>query len=144
MKLMSSNYYVSTNKDKLDIPMIHDFLSNVAYWSKGVPLYRVEKAIEHSLTFGVYHENTQVGFARVISDYSTIAYLGDVFILPEYRGKGLSKMLMKEIMGHAELQGMRRWILLTGNAHGLYEQYGWTSLSNTDIYMEKYDAECYD
>lgn len=140
---MTENAYVSTDKQKLDIPMIHNFLCNIAYWSKGIPLECLQKAVENSLNFGVYLDDEQVGYARIISDYSTIAYLGDVFILPEYRGKGLSKLLMNEVMKHPELQGLRRWILLTGSAHTLYKQYGWTETLRPELYMEKYDAECY-
>ena len=92
--------------------------------------------MENSLCFGVYFGAQQVGFARVITDFATIAYLGDVFIIPEHRGKGLSKKLVSEIMTHPDLQGLRRWILLTGDAHGLYRQFGWEPIAYPDRYME--------
>ena len=123
--------------------MIHDFLSTKAYWSLKIPKEIVIRSIEHSLCFGVYKDNEQVGFARVISDYSTIAYLGDVFILESHRGKGLSKLLMKAIMDHAKLQGLRRWILLTGDAHGLYKKFGWKELTDSTIWLELHDSNVY-
>jgi N-acetylglutamate synthase-like GNAT family acetyltransferase len=138
-----NTFTISTDKNKLDIEMIHQFLSAVAYWSKGIPLEKLRTSIEHSLCFGVYEEERQVGFARVISDYATVAYLGDVFILPGYRGKGLSKMLVNTIMQHSSLQGMRRWILLTGDAHGLYKQFGWSSIADPVRWMEIYDRNVY-
>lgn len=132
-------YTISNDKAKLDVEMVHDFLSKEAYWSKGIPMEKVKESIAHSLCFGVYDGNRQVGFARVISDYATVAYLGDVFILPAYRSKGLSKMLMNSIMQHPSLQGLRRWILLTGDAHGLYRQFGWSSIADPVRWMEIYD-----
>ena len=123
--------------------MIHHFLSTEAYWSLNVSKETVIRSIEHSLCFGVYKDSEQVGFARVISDYATIAYLGDVFILEAHRGQGLSKLLMKAIMNHANLQGLRRWILLTGDAHDLYKKYGWTELADSTVWMERHDNDVY-
>jgi len=136
-------YNISNDKAKLDMEMVHDFLSREAYWSKGIPMEKVKESVAHSLCFGVYEEDRQVGFARVISDYTTMAYLGDVFILPAYRGKGLSKMLMNSIMQHPSLQGLRRWILLTGDAHGLYSQFGWSSIADPVRWMEIHDRNVY-
>ena len=124
--------------------MIHDFLSTKAYWSLKIPKKAVIRSIEHSLCFGVFYEEVQVGFARVISDYSTIAYLGDVFILESHRGKGLAKLLMKVIMNHPKLQDLRRWILLTGDAHGLYKKYGWTKLADPSVWLEFYNSNVYE
>ncbi|HMQ60121.1 MAG TPA: GNAT family N-acetyltransferase [Flavilitoribacter sp.] len=140
---MQQTFHISTDKSRLDIPMIHRFLSEEAYWCKGIPLETVRRSIENSLCFGVFDGENQVGFARVITDYATIAYLGDVFILPDYRSQGLSKMLMTEVMGHPDLLGLRRWILLTGDAHGLYRQFGWTDIASPDRWMELHDARVY-
>lgn len=140
---MEDKYIISTETQLLDIEMIHNFLSTKAYWSLKIPKETVVRSIENSLCFGVYKDNEQVGFARVISDYSTIAYLGDVFILEAHRGKGLSKLLMKAVMSHAKLQGLRRWILLTGDAHGLYEQFGWKELADSSNWLELHDSSVY-
>lgn len=136
MQIHDNDYSVSTDKSKLDLPLIHTFLSTQAYWSLNIPFATVKRSVENSLCFGVYQGDTQVGFARVITDFATIAYLGDVFILPEHRGKGLSKRLIATIMAHPDLQGLRRWILLTSDAHGLYRQYGWKPIAIPDRYME--------
>jgi GNAT superfamily N-acetyltransferase len=138
-----SNFIISTDKEKLDVTLIHWFLSTASYWNKDVPLHIVKTAIEHSLNFGVYDGEQQVGYARVLTDFAAIVYLGDVFILPAYRGKGLSKLLMKTIMSHPPLQGMRRWILLTGDAHGLYEQFGWSRISDPTRWMEIQNKNIY-
>jgi GNAT superfamily N-acetyltransferase len=136
MQINHNDYLISTDKSKLDLPLIHSFLSTQAYWSLNIPFAIVKRSAENSLCFGVYQGPQQVGFARVISDFATIAYLGDVFILPEHRGKGLSKRLMEAIMAHPDLQGLRRWILLTGDAHELYRQFGWKPINKPDLYME--------
>ena len=137
------NFSISTDKAKLDVGMIHHFLSTEAYWSKGIPLSTVEAAIANSLNFGVYDGDRQAGYARIVSDFATVAYLGDVFILPEFRGIGLSKMLMQAAMNHPRLQGLRRWILLTGDAHGLYKQFGWMGIANPDKWMEVHYKNVY-
>ena len=136
MQSITDDYIISTDKQRLDLPFVHHFLSTQAYWCLNVPMEIVKRSVEHSLCFGVYHGAEQVGFARIISDFATIAYLGDVFVVPAHRGKGLSKRLMAEIMSHPDLQGLRRWILLTGDAHGLYEQFGWKPISHPERYME--------
>mgnify|MGYP000925243225 FL=1 len=141
------DYVISTDIQQLDITLIHDYLSNESYWAKGIPLDVVKKSIQHSLCFGIYKGEQQVGFARVITDKATFAYLADVFVLPGHRGKGLSKWLMEFIHAYPELQGLRRWMLGTKDAHGLYEQFGWKifteeaskrfmQLHNPDLYNE--------
>lgn len=141
--LQKGDFFISTEKSKLDIDSIHEFLSTKAYWCLNIPKTTVEKAVAHSLCFGVYHNEKQIGFARVISDYATIAYLGDVYILEEYRGQGLSKWLVESIMTHPELQGLRRWILLTGDAHELYRQFGWTNIADPSKWMEVHIRNVY-
>lgn len=123
--------------------VIYEFLTN-CYWAKGIPRDVVARSIEHSLCFGIYHEcGEQIGFARVISDFATIAYLGDVFVLESHRGHGLSKWMMECIMQHPALQGLRRWILLTRDAHGLYSQFGFTPLESAERYMELHRPDVY-
>lgn len=116
--------------------MIHRFLSQETYWAKNIPYDTVKKSIDNSLAFGIYENDSQAGFARVITDYSTFAYLADVFVIPSHRGKGLSKMLVKFIMEHPELQGLRRWMLATADAHGLYNQFGWYTVTTPEKWME--------
>lgn len=130
------NITISTDKTKLDIPLIHKYLSEDSYWAKKIPLNIVERAIENSLNFGVYDGEKQVGYARVTTDYASFAYLADVFILPDYRGNGLSKQLMKHIIEYPSLQGFRRWMLGTADAHELYRKYGFKELANPDRFME--------
>ena len=141
--IYKDNFCISTDKSKLDIDTIHQFLSTKAYWCINIPKDTVQTSIQHSLCFGVYQDHKQIGFARIISDFSTIAYLSDVFILDEYRGQGLSKWLIKNIMIHPGLQGLRRWILLTGDAHGLYRQFGWTDFADPTRWMEIHDRNIY-
>ncbi|SRR5581483_8247487 len=129
--------WVTTDKSKLDVEMIHAFLSRDAYWSLGIPRELVEKAIAGSLCFAVFDdENRQAGFARVITDYASFAYLADVFVLPSRRGQGLSKLLMKAIREHEELQVVRRWMLVTRDAHRLYEQFGFQTVARPERMME--------
>lgn len=123
------DYFISTDKSLISIDTVHDYLCNHSYWAANIPLETVKRSIEHSLCFGIYHNNMQVGFARVISDHATFAYLADVFVLPEHRGKGLSKWLMQEIQNHPALQGLRRWMLATRDAHELYKQFEWQEVS---------------
>jgi len=143
MEKRLDDYLISTALEKLDITMIHHFLTNESGWSNGITIEKVKKSISNSLNFGLYINQKQIGYARVISDFSTIAYLGDIFILKEYRGLGLSRWLMETIMSHEELQGLRRWILLTSTADWLYEKYGFQKLPKPEIYMEKYDPDVY-
>ena len=142
-ELKKDDFVISTNKAKLDIQLIHTFLSKESYWAKDIPKHVVERSIEGSVCFGIYNNDQQVGFARVITDMATVAYLGDVFILEKFRGSGLSKWLMESIVQHPDLQGLRRWILLTRDAHRLYEKVGFKSLSNPDRYMELHNPNVY-
>ncbi len=128
-------YEISDDKARLDTDLIHGFLKG-SYWSPGVPRAIVERAIRESLCFGVYRGAEQVGFARVVTDKATFAYLGDVFILDAHRGQGLSKRLMAMIAAHPDLQGLRRFMLATKDAHGLYEQFGFRALGSPSTYME--------
>ncbi len=141
--VVKDGFCISTEMDKLDLAAVHKYLSKSAYWCLGIPKDRVEKAAKHSLNFGMYKDEEQIGYARIISDFSSIAYLGDVYVLEPHRGNGLSKWLMQIIMGHPELQGLRRWILLTGNAHELYKKYGWKEIENPDVWMEINDKDVY-
>ena len=136
-------FLITTDKEKMDVEAIHDFLSKYSGWSDDIPIETVKRSIDNSLNFGVFHQNKQIGFARVISDFSTIAYLGDVYILDEFRGKNLSKKLMDVIISHPELQGLRRWILLTSTADWLYEKYGFVKIPNPEIYMELFNPNVY-
>lgn len=136
-------FCISTDKSKLDIDAIHEFLSTKAYWCLNIPRETLASAIANSLCFGVYYDDKQIGFARVITDFSTIAYLGDVYILESYRGNGLSKWLMETIRSHPNLQGLRRWILLTRDAHTLYSQFGWKEISDPSKWMEIHDKNVY-
>ncbi|MGG3471221.1 GNAT family N-acetyltransferase [Neobacillus pocheonensis] len=141
---INKGFSISTNKEYLDLSLIHSFLSQEAYWSNGIPKETVKKAIENSpLCFGVYKGEVgkdvfeQVGFARVITDLATFAYLSDVFILPNFRKLGLSKWLMEIITNHSELQGVRRFMLATQDAHSLYSQYGFEQNVNSELFMQK-------
>jgi GNAT superfamily N-acetyltransferase len=159
-------FLVSTDRTRHDLDVIHGFLTN-CYWAKGIPREVVGRSIQHSLCFGVYDgsreespclakeerhgapaakqkTHVQVGFARVVSDFATVAYLGDVFILESHRGRGLSKWLMECIMRHPALQHLRRWILLTRNAHGLYAQFGFTPVKSPEHYMELHRPDVYE
>lgn len=131
------NYAISTDKSRLDINVIHGYLSN-SYWAKNRPLKITKLSIKNSLCFGLYFKKKQIGFARVITDYSTFAYLADVFILEEHRGKGLSKWMMNVILEYGEVQNLRRWFLATKDAHGLYEKFGFHSLREPEKIMEMF------
>lgn len=131
----NGNFIISNDKSKLDIKLIHDFLSN-SYWSQNIPLEIIKKAITNSLCFGLYNGQNQIGFARVITDYATFAYLADVFITEKYRGKGLSKWLMEVMIDFPELQGLRGWMLKTKDAHGLYRKFGFSEPRYPERVME--------
>ena len=124
------DYLISTDPSLIQINVVHHYLSTTSYWAQNIPLLTVEKAIQNALCFGVYHKANQIGFARIISDKATFAYLADVFILPAEQNKGLGKWLMQVIHAHPELQGLRRWLLTTKDAHGLYEQFGWQPIND--------------
>ncbi|HKR77924.1 MAG TPA: GNAT family N-acetyltransferase [Rhodanobacter sp.] len=134
---------VSTDKDRLDIGLIHRFLTAEAYWSRGIPRATVEQAIAGSLCFGGYLDGRQVAFARVVTDGATFGYLADVFVLPEHRGQGHSKALMAVVMAHPQLQGLRRFSLATSDAHGLYVGFGFTAPARPQTLMEKLDPDVY-
>lgn len=137
-------YEISTEPNRIDVGLVHKFLAEDSYWSKGIPLPTVEKAIANSLCFGVYQDEQQVGFARIVTDKSTFALVADVFVLPAHRGKGLSKWLMHEVMNHSELRGLRRLLLLTSDAHSLYAQYGFVEIGNSWRFMEVLRADIYE
>lgn len=136
-------FFISTDRAKMDLVAIHDYLSNYSDWSRNIPIDRVEKALDHSLNFGLFKSQKQIGFARIISDFSTIAYVGDIYILEEFRGQGLSIKMMDAIMNHPDLQGLRRWILLTSTADWLYRKYGFQKLPAPELYMELYNPSVY-
>ncbi len=127
---------ISTDKNKLQIEVIHQFLTET-YWAKGRTTDEVKKTIEHCLCFGLYLDGNQIGFARIATDYTVFAYLMDVFVLPEHRGKGYSKQLMKAINENPQLQSCKVWMLKTSDAHGLYQQFGYTELKHPEKVMER-------
>jgi GNAT superfamily N-acetyltransferase len=135
-------YTITTDPARVDLAVVHGFLTT-CYWAKGIPLELVRRSIEHSLAFSVYDGERQVGFARVITDYATFAYLGDVFVLESHRGRGLSKWLMEVVVAHPQLQGFRRWVLLTRDAHGLYRQFGFAAVAAPERYMERWTPDIY-
>lgn len=132
-------YTISTDNNRLDIGIIHDFISKQSYWAQGRPIETVQRALDNSLNFGLYKNDQQIGFARVVTDYATFAWIADVFVLPEHRGQGLSKWLMEVILSHPELQGFRRWVLATKDAHSLYARFGFIALHRPERWMERPD-----
>ncbi len=134
---------ITTDPGMLRIDTIHEYLSQTSYWAKERTRAQTETAIANSLCFGLYRGSQQLGFARVVTDFATFAYLGDVFILPELQGAGLGKWLMDVVMSHPDLQGFRRWILATRDAHKLYEKYGFTDLKHPERWMEKAAPNAY-
>jgi GNAT superfamily N-acetyltransferase len=143
MTIEKDEFTISTDREKLDLHFIHDFLSGESYWLPGVPFERVQKAADHSLNFGLYYQDKQIGYARIVTDFTRIAYLADVFITDAYRGRGLSKWLIQVIMDHPDLQHLSRWMLNTRDAHGLYEQFGWTRPIKPETYLEIYHPDSY-
>ncbi len=137
------NYLFSTDKARLDIEVIHNYLSNDSYWVQGIPLDILKRSIENSECFGIYLGSQQIGFARVVTDKATFAYLGDVFVLEGHRGKGLSKHLMEFILKHPELQGFRRWMLLTRDAQELYSKFGFQKFHAPKRCMELWSPDIY-
>lgn len=135
--MTNGEFTISTDKNLLDFDVIQSFLVNGSYWAQTRTAEQTRTAIENSICFGVYHGERLIGFARVVSDKATFAYIGDVFVLDEFRGQGLSKWLMKTIVDHPELQGLRRWVLATKDAHGLYEQFDFAELRHPERWMEK-------
>lgn len=139
----NGEFTISTDRERLQIGVIHRFLSEESYWATERTLEQTTRAIENSMPFGVYAGENLIGFARVVTDYATFAYVGDVFILEDFRGKGLSKWLMETIINHPDLQNFRRWILATRDAHALYEKSGFTGLKFPDRWMEKTAPNAY-
>lgn len=142
MEWTKDDFLITTDKNMIDVNYVHWFLSN-SYWAEGIPIETVQKSIEGSLCFSVVYLNHQVGFARVITDEATFAYLADVFIDENFRARGLCKWLMEVIMSYPTLQGLRRFLLATRDAHGLYEKFNFTCLKNTDRWMEIHKPNVY-
>lgn len=137
-----AEYEISTDSERLDVSVIHAFLAQ-SYWSPGIPRSVVERAISNSLCFGLYHKSEQAGFARIVTDKATFAYLADVFVLEAHRGKGLSKWLMQVVKEHKDLQGLRRFMLGTRDAHGLYRQFEFRELTYPSRMMEILKPDVY-
>ncbi len=131
-------YVISTDPARLDLAVIHEYLSGSSYWAAGRALDVVRRSIENSLNFGVYRGAAQIGFARLVTDYATFAWLADVFVLPEFRGQGVGKWLIGTVVAHPRVQGLRRWVLATKDAHGLYAQHGFAPLQSADFFMERF------
>lgn len=131
---MNQEYEITTDSAHFDLGLIHEFLAN-SYWARGIPREVVERSLQHSLAFAAFHGQQQVGFARVTTDFATIAYVGDVFVVPEHRGRGVSKLLMRAVLAHPRLQGLRRLLLATRDAQGLYAQFGFQPLAHPDHFM---------
>jgi GNAT superfamily N-acetyltransferase len=129
------DYEISSDPARLDVDAIHAYLTR-SYWSPGIPRDVVARAIAHSICFGIYHGDAQVGFARVITDEATFAYLADVYVLEDHRGQGLARRLMAEVMAHPALQRIRRFMLVTRDAHGLYRQVGFSEVARPEMFME--------
>jgi GNAT superfamily N-acetyltransferase len=142
MEWRQGEYSISTDRDRLDHAGIHAFLRD-CYWAAGIPREVVDRSIQNSLPFGVYDQGRQIGFARVITDYATFAYVADVFVLESHRGRGLAKWLMEVIRAHPDLRGLRRWMLITRDAHDLYRKTGFVSLDGPDRHMEIVDRGVY-
>lgn len=140
MEWTKGEYAVSDDHDLLDLSMIHGFLTS-AYWAKGIDRSTVERSVANSISMGVFHKGIQVGFGRVVTDRATFAYLADVFMLPEYRGRGLGQWLVHCLLAHPELPGVRRWLLTTVDAHNLYTREGFTKLRYPGRFMEKTVAD---
>ena len=134
---------LSSDPARLDRSMIYAFLSEHSYWAAGVPRDVVERALDHSLCVGIYRQNQQLAFARAVTDRATFAYVADVFVLPDERGMGLGKWLVDALLRHEDLQGLRRWLLATRDAHGLYAQFGFVPLANPARILERLDADVY-
>lgn len=143
MDWRKDNYLLTTDASLFDIDTLYHFISDQSYWSRGIPRAIFERSLQHSLCFGLFQEETQIGFARVVSDFATFAYLGDVFVHENHRGRGLSKWMMDCVLLHPDLQGLRRWMLATRDAHELYKQFGFTELKAPVKFMEKHDPEVY-
>lgn len=142
MEWTQGDFTITTDPARVDLDVVHGFLKS-AYWCEGIPREVLERAVAGSLNFSLLLGGRQVGFARVVSDRATFAWVGDVFVLESYRGRGLSVWLMRVVMGHPELQGLRRWILATRDAHRLYEKVGFTTLNIPERFMERWQPDLY-
>ena len=143
MRFDKGKFTINTDKSELQFDVIQSYLAEESYWAKGRTEGQTKRAIENSLCFGLYCADKQVGFARVVSDHSTFAYVGDVFVLPAFSGQGLGRWLMETIIAHPDLQSLRRWVLATRDAHKLYEQFGFTELRFPARWMEKAAPDAY-
>jgi GNAT superfamily N-acetyltransferase len=141
-RIAKAEYRVSTQTGRLNIGLIHEFL-RASYWAKDIPRGVVARALRNSLCFAVFYKGQQVGFGRVITDRATFAYVADVFVLPEHRGRGVAQLMLRTMLGHRQLQGLRRWMLATLDAHGLYKKFGFAPLSNVENYMTIHDPDVY-
>jgi GNAT superfamily N-acetyltransferase len=130
-------YVISTDRARLDIEAVHRFLDTSSYWAQGRSLETVRRAVEHSLPFGLYLEERLIGFARVVTDYATFAWLADVYVLEEFRGEGLGKFLVETVVNYPDFQTLRRWLLATRDAHELYRRHGFTGLEDPRLYMHR-------
>lgn len=142
MEIKNGEYLISTDKKKLDVDVIYNFISK-SYWGQDLTIEKVRRAIENSLCFGIYINDTQIGFTRVITDFTGFAFIADVFIVENFQGRGLSKWLMKVILDYPELQELRRWLLATKDAHSLYKKFGFKQLENPLQFMELHDSKKY-
>jgi len=142
-EIQENDWLISTDKARLDRTLIHNFLSEQSYWAKGIPLETVNRAIDHSLCFGAYLAGRQIGFARIVTDCATYAWLADVFVIEAQRGRGFSKQLMAAVVSHPQLQGLRRFMLGTADAHGLYQQFGFAPIKQVERFMEIYEPNPY-
>jgi GNAT superfamily N-acetyltransferase len=131
------NISISTDRTQLDLNMIHEFLRQ-SYWAKDISRTRVQQSIAHSLCFGLYLDDRQIGFARVVTDYTAIAYLADVFVLEAYRRRGLGKQLVQFVLKYPELKTVRKWLLATADAHGLYQQLGFEPIAAPEMYLQRF------
>jgi GNAT superfamily N-acetyltransferase len=136
-------FEIDTARDRLDIGLIHDFLSRCSHWARGISRETVERAIANSLCFGLYRDGVQIGFARIVTDEATFAYMADVFVVAEHRGAGLGRFLVEAILAHEPLQGLRRWLLVTSKAASLYRRCGFTDLVASCTYLERFDPDVY-
>lgn len=142
-EIYDGDLFISTNKSLLDRTLIHQFLSERSYWAKGIPVETVNRSVENSLCFGIYQAGQQAGFARVVSDFATFAWLADVFIVESARGQGLGKKFVPAILAHPQLQGLRRFLLGTLDAHGLYTKFGFEPIKQVDRFMEIHNPDPY-
>ena len=136
MELRRGDLVISTDPARLDVDAVHAYLSGESYWARGVARDRLERAMQHSLSFGLYDGDRQIGFARIVTDRATFAYLCDVFLLEPYRGRGLGTWMMESIAAHPDLTGLRRWLLATRDAHPFYQRIGWRTAEDPATYME--------